>query len=249
MDEFIYGRKPLLEALQAEQFAINKIFIAEDAHGSVIEAIKSEARSRQIPFKFVPVDKLNRFFETSVSHQGVVGQTAAAEYADLTDVISNKRVGQPLVVLLDSLQDVHNLGAVIRTAEAAAANGVVIPKHGAAGLSATVFKTSAGAVSRLPVARQNLQNALEQLKAAGFWSVGLSTQAKQSLYDVKLHDLPIALLIGAEEKDLSPVLQKKCDFLLKIPIWGQTNSLNASNAAAIAIYEIRRQQMLQLGTK
>ncbi len=240
--EIIFGRMPVLEALKTENISIHKIFISKDAHGKAIAMVKKEAKSQGIPFKFVPGEKLARFFDKTVNHQGVLAQTASVKYADLVDLFIPDPAKLPLILILDGLQDVHNLGAVIRTAEAAAVSGVVIPQHHAAGLTSTAFKTSAGAAAHLPIVRMNLLNALERLKKEGYWLVGLSTKANDFIYQPDYKDLKLAVLIGTEDKDLSPSLQKKCDFLVKIPIWGRVNSLNASVAAAIIVYEIRRQQ-------
>lgn len=243
MDDIIFGRKPVLDALRSGSPAIHKIMIGKDSHGSAIEAIKAGARQQGIPFKFVPTEKLNRSSPQPVNHQGVVAQVAAASYAELSDVLARPGARFPLIILLDGIQDVHNLGAIIRTAAAVNAECVIIPRHNAAGLTATVYKTSAGAVSHIPIVRMKMFEAIQKLKDNGYWVAGLSAHAKASIFTPQAADRALALILGTEEKDLSSAIRKRCDFLFNIPIWGHINSLNASNAAAVAMYEIRRQQL------
>jgi 23S rRNA (guanosine2251-2'-O)-methyltransferase len=180
-----------------------------------------------------------------IQHQGVVAQVAAATYVDLEAMIDRALASerQPLFVVLDELEDPHNLGSIIRTVECAGAHGVIIPKRRAVGLTMTVAKTSAGAVEYVPVARvTNLAQALETLKQRGIWVVGAAGEAKQELYQLDL-DMPLAIVIGNEGKGISRLIREKCDFLAKLPMFGQISSLNASVAASLFIYEAVRQRL------
>ncbi|OQY30352.1 MAG: 23S rRNA (guanosine(2251)-2'-O)-methyltransferase RlmB [Candidatus Cloacimonetes bacterium 4572_55] len=242
--EFIFGRIPILESLKSLGMSLEKVFILETAGGKIIDEIKSEARSRGVPFQFVPSAKLSRLFEQKVNHQGVAAQISSIHYADLDEIVSLDGDISPIILAMDGVQDVHNLGAIIRTGVAVGASGAIIPRHNAAGITTTVFKTSAGAVAHMPIVRMNLITALDRLKKSGFWILGLSTSASGDIYKTDFHDLPIVVLVGAENQDLSPSLRKRCDFLVKIPLWGQVSSLNVSNATAIALYEIRRRGLM-----
>ena len=179
------------------------------------------------------------------SHQGVIAVAAVREYASVEDILAAAREkGEaPLLVVCDELSDPHNLGAVIRTAECAGAHGVVIPKRRSAGLTAVVAKTSAGAVSYLPVARvSNLTTLLKQLKEEGLWIFGTAADGATPLYQADLKG-PAAIVIGSEGDGMSRLVREQCDFLLSIPMRGQVNSLNASAAAAVVLYEAVRQRI------
>jgi 23S rRNA (guanosine2251-2'-O)-methyltransferase len=179
---------------------------------------------------------------TTGAHQGVVAVTAAKQYADLDDVIAAKRGAYALVIVLDGVEDPHNFGAILRTAEAAGANGVVIPERRAAGVTGTVAKASAGASEHLPVAKvTNIARTLEELKAKNVWIVGLDERGKQN-YDEVDYKMDCAVVLGAEGKGLHDLVAKKCDFLVSIPMLGKVPSLNVSVAGGVVLYEVVRQR-------
>ena len=178
----------------------------------------------------------------NAAHQGVVAVTSAKQYNDLDDVIAGKRGQYSLVVVLDGVEDPHNLGAILRTADAAGANGVVIPERRAAGVTGTVTKASAGASEHLPIAKvTNIARTVEELKEQNLWTVGLDERSKQT-YDALDYNMDCALVLGAEGKGLHDLVKKKCDFLVSIPMLGKVPSLNVSVAAAVVLYEILRQR-------
>lgn len=178
----------------------------------------------------------------TASHQGVVAVTSSKQYADLDDVIAAKRGEYSLVIVLDGVEDPHNLGAILRTADAAGADGVLIPERRAVGVTGTVAKASAGASEHLPVAKvTNIARSLEDLKAREFWIVGLDERGKQSYIDID-YKMNCALVLGAEGKGLHDLVAKKCDFLVSIPMLGKVPSLNVSVAAGVVLYEVVRQR-------
>jgi 23S rRNA (guanosine2251-2'-O)-methyltransferase len=235
-DEVIFGRNPVLEALKSGR-EVDTVFIAGEIRGtlSVINAI---AREKGLPVKNVTDEKLNKM-TANASHQGVAATLSFAEYAELTDIIksSKSRPEKGLIIACDGIEDPHNLGAIIRTAEAAGAAGLVITKRRSASLTGIVYKTSAGAASVLPVARvPNLAAAIDTMKDNGIWVYGADMDGN-NLFDESLSG-SLCIVIGNEGDGLSPLIKKKCDGLLKIPMFGQINSLNASVAAGIIIYNI-----------
>ena len=222
-DGLIEGRNAVIEALRAGT-AIDKIYIARGETDAALGHIASTARTK--------------------SHQGVIAVAAVREYASVEDILNAAREkGEaPLIVVCDELSDPHNLGAVIRTAECAGAHGVIIPKRRSAGLTAIVAKTSAGAVSYLPVARvPNLTAALKGLKEQGLWVFGADAGGGTVLYDADLKG-PAVIVIGSEGDGMGRLVREQCDFLVSIPMKGQLNSLNASAAAAVVLYEAVRQR-------
>lgn len=243
----IYGKHPVREALTAGR-AVYKIWLAQNLTPAVVREFEQLAREHNVPVQQVPHQKLNQLLEhvENPNHQGIVAEIGAYDYADwdawLKGLAAAKEAGtDPFVIVLDQIQDPHNLGAIIRTAEAAGVQGVVIPKHGSVGLSETVAKASAGAIETVPVLQvTNLARALEELKAAGLWIMGLSANQGESHFKANLKG-PIALVIGNENKGLRPNSEKQCDHLLIIPM-ASTRSLNASVAAAVAMYEVVRQR-------
>ena len=240
-DGLIEGRNAVIEALRAGT-AIDKIYIARGETDATLGHIASTARSRGVVVTDADRRKLDGMSRTK-SHQGVIAVAAVREYASVDDILNAARdKGEaPLVVVCDELSDPHNLGAVIRTAECAGAHGVIIPKRRSAGLTAIVAKTSAGAVSHLPVARvPNLTALLKELKAAGIWVFGAAADGGTSLYQADLKG-PAAIVIGSEGDGMGRLVREQCDFLVSIPMRGQLNSLNASTAAAIVLYEAVRQ--------
>ena len=241
-DGLIEGRNAVIEALRAGT-AIDKIYIAKGETDATLGHIASSARDKGVVVVEADRRKLDGMSHTK-SHQGVIAVAAVREYAEVDDILAAAREkGEaPLIVVCDELSDPHNLGAVIRTAEAAGAHGVIIPKRRSAGLTAIVAKTSAGAVSYLPVARvPNLTALLKDLKKEGLWVFGTAADGNTTLYDADLKG-PAAIVIGSEGGGMSRLVREQCDFLVSIPMRGQVNSLNASAAAAVVLYEAVRQR-------
>ena len=242
-DGIIEGRNAVIEALRAGT-NIDKIFIMKGEVDTALGHIASTARSRGIVVADADKRKLDGMSRTH-AHQGVIAVAAVREYVSIEDILqAAKDKGEPpLLVICDELSDPHNLGAVIRTAECAGAHGVVIPKRRSAGLTAVVAKTSAGAVSHIPVARvANLPSLLKELKKAGLWIFGSAADGTTPLYDADLKG-PAAIVIGSEGEGISRLVTENCDFLVSIPMKGKLNSLNASAAAAILLYEAVRQRL------
>lgn len=241
-DGVIEGRNAVIEALRTGT-TIDKIYILKGETDASLGHIASTARSRGIVVVDADRRKLDRMSVTH-AHQGVIALCAVREYASVDDILSAARdKGEnPLIVVCDELSDPHNLGAVIRTACCAGAHGVIIPKRRSAGLTAVVAKTSAGAVSHLPVARvANLPSLLKQLKKEGLWIFGAAADGPVSLYEADLKG-PAAIVIGSEGSGMSRLVAETCDVLVRIPMKGKLNSLNASAAAAILLYEAVRQR-------
>ena len=242
-DGIIEGRNAVIEALRAGT-NIDKIFIMKGEVDSALGHIASTARSHGIVVADADKRKLDSMSRTH-AHQGVIAVAAVREYATVEDILQAARAkGEPpLIVVCDELSDPHNLGAVIRTAECAGAHGVIIPKRRSAGLTAVVAKTSAGAVSHIPVARvANLPSLLKELKKEGLWVFGTAADGPTSLYQADLKG-PAAIVIGSEGDGMSRLVSETCDFLVSIPMKGKLNSLNASAAAAILLYEALRQRL------
>ena len=239
-NELIIGRNPVIEALKADKL-IDLIFVNSEAGGS-ISLICKLAKDRNIPIKQVNEQKLNNM-SNGASHQGVIAMGACAEYVTVEDIleISQTKGTDPFIIICDEVEDPHNLGAIIRTAEAAGADGIIIPKRRSASLNHTVFKTSAGAASWLPVARvSNLASTIDMLKSRGVWIYG-TDGAGDNYSGVNLTG-PIGLVIGSEGFGMGRLIKGKCDFLLSLPMAGKITSLNASVAAGIFMYEVVRQR-------
>jgi 23S rRNA (guanosine2251-2'-O)-methyltransferase len=229
----LYGIHPVAEALRAAR-PLDRILIAKGAGGPRIQEIVDLARRANIPLRFEPRDALDRV-ATSATHQGVVALGAATRYAQLDDVAANAK----LLVILDGVEDPHNLGAVARTAHAAGANAIVIPERRAAGLTDTVAKAAAGALEHLPVVRvTNINRTLESLKELGYWIYGLDERGTE-LYNQVKWATPTALVFGAEGHGLHEQVRKKCDVLVRIPMAGEIASLNVSVAAGIVLFKWR----------
>ncbi|MCI9243606.1 MAG: 23S rRNA (guanosine(2251)-2'-O)-methyltransferase RlmB [Lawsonibacter sp.] len=244
-DGIIEGRNAVIEALRAG-VAIDKIFIAKGEADSSLGHIASAAREKGIVVVDADRRKLDGMSRTH-SHQGVIAQAAVRAYASVDDILSaaRERGEEPLIVVCDELSDPHNLGAVIRTADAAGAHGVIIPKRRSAGLTAIVGKTSAGAVAHVPVARvPNLPALLKELKEEGVWIFGAAMDGSTPLHQADLKG-PAAIVIGSEGSGLGRLVEENCDFTVSIPMFGKINSLNASAAAAVLLYEAVRQRMGQ----
>ncbi len=238
----IEGRNPVLEALRAGQ-QIDKIFMQENVKDGPLQTIEREAKKRKIQIQYVKKERLEQLSETK-RHQGVIAYTAAAEYAEVSDILAKaKEKGEPpFIILLDEIEDPHNLGAIIRTANQAGAHGVIITKHHAAGLTAAAVRASAGAIAYTPVARvTNLTKTIEELKKEGLWFVCAAMDG-ELMYQLDLKG-PIGLVIGNEGSGVSRLVREACDLTAKIPMKGDIDSLNASVAAGVLSYEIVRQRM------
>lgn len=242
-EEFtIEGRNAVIEAYRAGR-PIDKLFILDGCQDGPILTIKREAKAKQTPVKFVTKERLDQLSETG-KHQGVIAYAAAYEYATVEEILDNVRQkGEaPFLFLLDNIEDPHNLGAIIRTANLAGAHGVIVPKNRAAGLTAVVAKTSAGALNFTPVARvTNLAKTIEELKKEGIWFV-CADMGGTTMYDLNLKG-PIGLVIGNEGEGVGRLVKEKCDMVASIPMKGDIDSLNASVAAGVLAYEIVRQRL------
>lgn len=242
-EEFtIEGRNAVIEAYRAGR-PIDKLFLLDGCQDGPIMTIKREAQNKGTPVKYVARERLDQLSETG-KHQGVIAYAAAYEYAQVEDILQAARdKGEaPFVFLLDNIEDPHNLGAIIRTANLAGAHGVIVPKNRAAGLTAVVAKTSAGALNFTPVARvTNLAKTIEELKKEGIWFVCADMGGTQ-MYDLNLKG-PIGLVIGNEGEGVGRLVKEKCDMTASIPMQGDIDSLNASVAAGVLAYEIVRQRL------
>ena len=238
---FIYGINAVTESLEARGRSFEWVGVAKERHDLRLQRVVDECRRQGVAVRFVPRPELDRMAGNN-AHQGVVAVTSGKQYNDLDDVVAAKRGQFSLVVVLDGIEDPHNLGAILRTADAAGADGVVIPERRAAGVTPTVTKASAGASEHLPIAKvTNIGRTLEELKAKNLWIVGLDERAPQN-YDSLDYKMDCAIVIGAEGKGLHELVRKKCDFLISIPMLGKVPSLNVSVAAGIVLYEIVRQR-------
>ena len=240
--EVVAGRNPVTEVLSGER-DVERVFIADGAEGSVSKIV-AMARERGVIVDFVPKEKIDAM-APGVKHQGVVAKVSEYKYAEMEDVFkrAEKSGEDPFIIILDEVEDPHNLGAIIRTAECAGAHGVVIPKRRSASLTQTVALSAAGAIENMPVVQvTNLARTMEELKEKGVW-IGAAEMDGETYYDANLTG-PIAIVIGNEGRGVGRLVKEKCDFVLSIPMKGKINSLNASNAAAILMYGIRRAREL-----
>lgn len=239
-DDIVYGRNAVLELLKSNR-DINKIFVERgEKYGSIKEII-AKAKEAGVIIAEVEKAKLERM--TSENHQGVIAIVPPFDYCEIEDILDfAKEKGEtPFVILLDGIEDPHNLGAIIRTAETAGVHGIIIPKRRSASVNSTVSKVSAGAVTYMKVARvNNLKDAIRHLKEAGLWVIGTDGEAKEFYNQLDLTG-PIALVIGSEGFGMSRLVKENCDGLVKIPMKGKITSLNASVAAGIMMYEVVRQ--------
>lgn len=237
----IEGRNAVTEAFRAGK-PIDKVFILDGCQDGPVRTIIREAKKHDTIIQFVAKERLDQMSETG-RHQGVIAYAAAYEYAEVDDIleIAEKKGEAPFLFLLDGIEDPHNLGAIIRTANLAGAHGVIIPKRRAAGLTATVAKSSAGALNYTPVAKvTNLAKTIEELKQKGIWFVCADMDGT-AMYDLDLRG-PVGLVIGSEGEGVSRLVKEKCDFVASIPMKGDIDSLNASVAAGVLAYEIVRQR-------
>ena len=237
----IEGRNAVIEALRSEK-PIDKLYILDGCQDGPVMTIKRMAKNKDIFVKYVAKERLDQLSDTG-HHQGVIAMAAAYEYAEVEDILNKaKEKGEPpFIFLLDNIEDPHNLGAIVRTANLAGAHGVIIPKNRAVGLTATVARTSAGALNYTPVARvTNLSKTIEELKKEGLWFV-CADMGGETMYRLNLTG-PIGLVIGNEGEGVSRLVKEKCDFIASIPMKGDIDSLNASVAAGVLAYEIVRQR-------
>lgn len=245
--ELIGGKNPIVEALRSGR-ELNKIWIAEGLNKKSIGEILALAKEAGVIVQAVPKQKLDGMLD--VNHQGIIASVAAYKYAELEDLFSvaAKRGEDPLFVILDELEDPHNLGSILRTADATGVHGIIIPKRRSVGLTGVVAKASTGAIEHVPVVRvNNLSQTVEELKKSGVWIAGTDA-AKSADYRQMDATLPLAVIIGSEGKGMSRILKEKCDFLYHLPMVGHVTSLNASVAASLLMYEVlRKRQPLHTG--
>ena len=242
-EEFtIEGRNAVIEAFRAGK-PIDKLFILDGCQDGPMQTIKREARKQDTLVRYVDKERLDQISETG-KHQGVIAYCAAYEYSEMEDIfaLAEKKGEPPFVFILDNIEDPHNLGAIIRTANQAGAHGIIIPKNRAVGLTATVAKTSAGALNYTPVVKvTNLAKTIEELKERGLWFVCADMNG-EVMYQLNLTG-PIGLVIGSEGEGVGRLVKEKCDYIASIPMKGDIDSLNASVAAGVLAYEIVRQRM------
>jgi 23S rRNA (guanosine2251-2'-O)-methyltransferase len=238
----IEGRNPVIEALRSDA-DIDTILINKDAAQGSLNKIIELAKEKNILVKNVDKALLDRLSENK-RHQGVIAEAMEYEYKDIDDIFeyAKGKNEMPFIVILDEVTDVHNLGSIIRSAECLGAHGLIIPKRRAARINGVAAKSSAGAIEYLPVCRvTNISRTLDLLKERGLWIYGADMEGDRYIYDEK-YDVPVGLVIGSEGSGIGRLVKEKCDILVKIPMKGKINSLNASNAASIIIYEIMKQR-------
>jgi 23S rRNA (guanosine2251-2'-O)-methyltransferase len=243
MPEYIWGRNPVLETLHSSR-QVRRILLAEgQREAPALASILKEAEQRHIPVEVVPRARLDAISHGAV-HQGCIAQVVERTYVTVDDILAHAahKNEAPFLLILDAIQDVNNLGSLIRTAEAAGMHGIILPEHRAAEVNATVVKTSAGATEHLLIAQvTNLTHTIEQLKKQNVWVVGLAGEAKTVYYQANLTG-PLALVVGNEGKGISRLVREHCDVLVRLPMHGHINSLNAAVAGSIAMYEALRQR-------
>jgi 23S rRNA (guanosine2251-2'-O)-methyltransferase len=239
--EYIVGKNPVIEALKSGR-DINKILIAEGSQHGQMQRITHLAKETNVLVQFVPKKKIDQI--TDQNHQGVLAYVAAYQYAELDDLFAaaERKNEPPFFLLLDEIEDPHNLGSIMRTADAVGAHGIIIPKRRAVGLTATVAKASTGAIEYIPVVRvTNMARTIDDLKERGVWIAGTDAKGKD---DYRRLDgtMPLGLVIGSEGKGMGRLIRDKCDFLIHLPMAGKVTSLNASVAAALLMYEVYRKR-------
>ncbi|HTW59896.1 MAG TPA: 23S rRNA (guanosine(2251)-2'-O)-methyltransferase RlmB [Terriglobales bacterium] len=238
---YIYGINAVTEALKARGRAFEWVGMAKERHDIRLQRLIEDCRRLKVTVRFLSRTELDDL-AGNAAHQGVVAVTSAKQYSHLDDVVGAKRGQYSLVVVLDGVEDPHNLGAILRTTDAAGGDGVVIPERRAASVTGTVTKVSAGASEHLPIAKvTNIARSVEELKDRNIWTVGLDERGPQT-YDALDYRMDCAVVLGAEGKGLHDLVKKKCDFLVSIPMLGKVASLNVSVAAGVVLYEIVRQR-------
>ena len=244
MSEQIEGRNAVLEAFRSGK-CVDKLFILDGCQDGPVRTIAREARKTDTIINYVSKERLDQLSETR-AHQGVIAQVAAYEYSTVEEILARaeEKGEPPFLILLDNVEDPHNLGAIIRTANLAGAHGVIIPKRRAVGLTSTVAKTSAGAINYTPVAKvTNIVRTIEELKEKGIWFV-CADMGGETMYDLDLTG-PMGLVIGNEGEGVSRLVREACDFTASIPMKGDIDSLNVSVAAGVLAYEIVRQRLVK----
>ncbi|NHM33355.1 23S rRNA (guanosine(2251)-2'-O)-methyltransferase RlmB [Neobacillus terrae] len=240
-EEYITGKNPVIEALKSNR-DINKILIAEGSQRGQMTQIIQLAKETNVLVQFVPKKKIDQLTDTI--HQGVLAYVAAYQYAEIDDLFqeAEKRNEPPFFLLLDEIEDPHNLGSIMRTADAVGAHGIIIPKRRAVGLTATVAKASTGAIEHIQVVRvTNMARTIEELKERGVWIAGTDASGKED-YRQMDGTMPLGLIVGSEGKGMGRLIKDKCDFLIRLPMAGKVTSLNASVAAALLMYEVYRKR-------
>jgi 23S rRNA (guanosine2251-2'-O)-methyltransferase len=239
--QIIFGIHAVEEALASRGRGFEYVAVAPGRGDARIRKIAQLCKAARVPVRAVPRDQLTRLAKTA-NHQGVVAVTVEKVYAELEDLLAHRRGQQAFLLVLDGVEDPHNLGAILRTAEGAGVDGVVVPERRAVGVTATVVKASAGASEHLPIAKvTNVGRAIEELKSRNIWTVGLDERAPK-VYDEFDYKMDCALVLGGEGHGLHEQIRKKCDFLVSIPMLGKVPSLNVSVAAAVVMYEVARQR-------
>lgn len=240
-EEIIIGKNPVMEALKSGH-SMNKIIISEQVNKNIERQIQQVAKSADVVVQRVPKQKLDQL--TSGNHQGVAAYVASYDYASIEDLFQRAEAKEelPFFLILDELADPHNLGSILRTADATGVHGVIIPKRRSVGLTATVAKTSAGAIEYVPVARvTNIADIIDELKSRNLWIVGTDADGVEDYRSLD-GETPLALVIGSEGKGMSRLVKKKCDWTVTLPMNGQVSSLNASVASSLLMYEIFRKR-------
>jgi 23S rRNA (guanosine2251-2'-O)-methyltransferase len=244
----LYGINTVTEALKARGRNFEWVAVAKERKDIRLKRAIDECRKIGIPVRVLSRVELDEI-AGNAAHQGLVAATSAKQYSDLDDLVASRRGERSLIVVLDGVEDPHNLGAILRTADAAGADGVVIPERRSAAVTGAVAKVSAGASEHLPVAKvTNISRALEELKAKDLWIVGLDERGEQT-YDAVDYKMHCAIVLGAEGKGLHDLVRKHCDFLVSIPMLGKVPSLNVSVAAGVVLYEVVRQRRLDASKK
>jgi len=239
--QLLYGLLPVLEALRADHRRIDKVFLAEGSKEHRISEIIELCRSRSIPFSRISRDNFAKYVDPGVNHQGVLAFTAAADYVDVDAILEGAK-DRSLILILDGVEDPRNLGAILRVAECAGVDGVVIPERRAVGLTDTVARSSAGAIEYVKVAKAtNLNRFIEELKRRDIWVVGTDADAKME-YSEWDWSRPSALVLGGEGSGLHRLVAENCDVLVKIPMYGKIDSLNVSVAGGVILFEAKRQR-------
>jgi len=239
----IIGRKPVLEALNSNE-EVEQVYILFGQQGNIINAIRVAAKKRGIKCNQIPLERF-RTYAPSQNAQGVIALKQDFKFSSLDEILSeSKKTSLPLILILDEIQDPHNAGAILRSAECCGVNGIILTKHNSATITSTVTKTSAGATEHLKICQvNNLSQTIDELKEKGFWIVGSSLENAKNYTEVD-YNIPIALIVGNEEKGIRKLTASKCDFLVKIPMTGKIQSLNVSVATGILLFEILRQRQI-----
>ena len=241
-EDMLAGRNAVMEALKGSS-RINRLMVADGSSEGSIRELIAVAKEKGVPVQFLERSKLDSMAK-GIKHQGVLAQVSPVEYVELEDILSKAREKQedPFIILLDELEDPHNLGAILRSADAAGAHGVLIPKRRSCPLSATVAKTSAGAVEHVPVARiGNIVQTIKALKEEGLWVAGADMDGK-NYYEADLTG-PLLLVVGSEGQGIGRLVKEQCDFIVRIPMLGAINSLNASVAGSVLMFEVTKQRL------